>query len=95
MKNICATSLIQLCLLHCVCENWSEFIYIYIYKLVPLIGVNSPDHAAMFSTLSAQLAEDVTTHIATLQARDCSTLKTLFTKLLTQLMHNDLFVRGN
>ena len=53
-----------------------------------ILGVNSPDHGVMFKTLSTQLEENVTSHIAMLKARDCLTLKTLITKLLQLLMQN-------
>ena len=58
------------------------------------VGVNTPDHAVMFANLAAMLTERVTSLVATLHAKDCSTVKALLSKLLSQLLsHPELVTR--
>ena len=49
-------------------------------------GVNTPDHAVMFANLALILRERVTSLVATLRAKDCSSVKGLLSKLLAQLL---------
>ena len=51
-------------------------------------GVNMPDHATMFESLSSLLKQRVTPHITTLRSKDCPTLKATMAKTLAQLMEN-------
>jgi hypothetical protein len=51
------------------------------------LGVNLPDHEALFATLSSQLHDKVTPYIATLQARHCATVRSTIEHMVLQLMH--------
>ena len=54
--------------------------------LVLLLGVNVPDHHAMFVAIIDQLKEKITPHVAEIKAKDCNTLKGLMASLIGQLM---------
>ncbi|KAJ4436818.1 hypothetical protein ANN_16950 [Periplaneta americana] len=49
-------------------------------------GVNIPDHDALFATLSSQLRQKVTPHVATLQLRNCATIRSTVEHLVLQFM---------
>ncbi|KAK7492009.1 hypothetical protein BaRGS_00016673 [Batillaria attramentaria] len=77
-------------LLQFICKNHRETQRAGSVKEVPtaalMTGVNTPDHAIMFSNLASILKERVTSLVATLRAKDCSSVKALLTKLLHQLL---------
>jgi hypothetical protein len=52
-----------------------------------LLGVNLPDHEALFATLSSQLRDKVTPYIATLQARHCTTVRSTIEHMVLQFMN--------
>jgi hypothetical protein len=52
-----------------------------------LLGVNLPDHEALFATLSSQLHDKVTPYIATLQARHCATVRSTIEHVVLQFMN--------
>jgi hypothetical protein len=52
-----------------------------------LLGVNLPDHEALFATLSSQLHDRVTPYIATLQARYCATVRSAIEHMVLQFMN--------
>jgi hypothetical protein len=54
-----------------------------------LLGVNLPDHEALFATLSSQLHDRVTPYIATLQARHCTTVRSAIEHMVLQFMNYD------
>ncbi|XP_076444955.1 origin recognition complex subunit 3-like [Babylonia areolata] len=51
-----------------------------------ITGVNTPDHAVMFSNLTSMLRERVSPLVASLRAKDCSSVKALLSRLLAQLL---------
>nr|CAJ38812.1 putative origin recognition complex subunit 3 protein [Platynereis dumerilii] len=53
-----------------------------------ITGVNTPDHSVMFSNLSTMLEERVTPHVALLRSKDCSNVKQIMSKTLSQFMEN-------
>jgi hypothetical protein len=52
-----------------------------------LLGVNLPDHEALFATLSSQLHDKVTPYIATLQTRHCATVRSAIEHMVLQFMN--------
>lgn len=50
------------------------------------LGVNTPDHAVIFSNLFAMLQARVTSLVATLRAKDCTSVKYLLGMMLKQLL---------
>ncbi|XP_046552797.1 origin recognition complex subunit 3-like [Haliotis rubra] len=53
-----------------------------------ITGVNTPDHAVMFSNLVQLLKERVSSLVATLRSKDCPNLKTTLSKMISQLTSN-------
>ncbi|PVD28825.1 hypothetical protein C0Q70_11420 [Pomacea canaliculata] len=51
-----------------------------------ITGVNTPDHAVIFSNLFAMLQARVTSLVATLRAKDCTSVKYLLGMMLKQLL---------
>lgn len=51
-----------------------------------LTGTNLPDHAALVTSLTSELARRVTSHVATLWAGDASTLRVAVHTLISQLI---------
>ncbi|PSN46610.1 Origin recognition complex subunit 3 [Blattella germanica] len=52
-----------------------------------LTGVNVPDHDALFMTLSNKLQEKVTPHVAVLQARHCTTIRSTIEHMVLQFIN--------
>nr|XP_019940133.1 PREDICTED: origin recognition complex subunit 3 isoform X2 [Paralichthys olivaceus] len=50
-----------------------------------VLGVNVPDHDMTFQSLSEQLQQSVTPHVASVQAKECGTLKHLMKRVLERL----------
>ncbi|KAJ8315226.1 hypothetical protein KUTeg_007376 [Tegillarca granosa] len=63
---------------------------ISVHKEIPtaalVTGVNTPDHAVMFSTLVTLMQERVSPHIAKLRSKDCNNVKNILTKTLEQFL---------
>ncbi|XP_050393465.1 origin recognition complex subunit 3 isoform X1 [Patella vulgata] len=53
-----------------------------------ITGVNTPDHAVMFSNMVSLMKERVTPLITTLRSKDCPALKNMLTKAISQLTSN-------
>ncbi|XP_078699748.1 origin recognition complex subunit 3-like [Branchiostoma floridae x Branchiostoma belcheri] len=51
-------------------------------------GVNMPDHGMIFSNLASLLQDNVTPYVARLQAKDCSAMKNIMSKVIMQFMGN-------
>ncbi|XP_049595343.1 origin recognition complex subunit 3 [Syngnathus scovelli] len=51
-----------------------------------MLGVNMPDHDMTFQSLSELLQQSVTPHVASVQAKECATLKHLMKRVLERLM---------
>lgn len=45
-----------------------------------------PDHSSMFATLSAKISREASPHVATLWARDCSSLKAAVERMCSQFI---------
>jgi len=56
-----------------------------------LLGVNVPDHEALFETLSSDLRDRVTPYVATLQTRHCSTVRSAIEHMVFQFMNYNKF----
>ena len=54
-----------------------------------LTGVNLTDHSALFATLTSELKQNVTPHVAVLWAQDCNNLKATVERLCNQFMTTD------
>ncbi|CAH1117907.1 unnamed protein product [Phaedon cochleariae] len=54
-----------------------------------LTGINMPDHAAQFKSLSNQIKESVTPHVACLHSQDCQNIKYLIENMIGQLVKED------
>lgn len=54
-----------------------------------VVGVNMPDHNVMFGNLASQLKDRVTPHVAILRSKDCSNIKSIMAKTLSQIMQNN------
>ncbi|XP_064594696.1 origin recognition complex subunit 3-like [Liolophura sinensis] len=52
-----------------------------------ITGVNTPDHAVMFSNLTQMVREKVSPYVTVLRAKDCSNIKTMLTKTVGQFMN--------
>lgn len=52
-----------------------------------LLGVNLPDHEALFETLSSELHDRVTPYVATLQTRHCATVRSTIEHMVYQFMN--------
>ncbi|XP_035023735.2 origin recognition complex subunit 3 isoform X3 [Hippoglossus stenolepis] len=57
-----------------------------------VLGVNVPDHDMTFQSLSEQLQQSVTPHVASVQAKECGTLKHLMKRVLEKLTGTDVAV---
>ncbi|XP_078617874.1 origin recognition complex subunit 3-like [Branchiostoma floridae x Branchiostoma japonicum] len=51
-------------------------------------GVNMPDHGMIFSNLTSLLQDNITPYVARLQAKDCSAMKNIMSKVIMQFMGN-------
>ncbi|XP_035686043.1 origin recognition complex subunit 3-like [Branchiostoma floridae] len=51
-------------------------------------GVNMPDHGMIFSNLTSLLQDNITPYVARLQAKDCSAMKNIMSKVIMQFMDN-------
>ncbi|KAK6488421.1 origin recognition complex subunit 3 [Huso huso] len=60
-----------------------------------VLGVNVPDHAMTFQSLSALLQESVTPYVVCLQSKECSALKQVLQKVLVQLMGHSVSVEDD
>lgn len=58
-----------------------------VWSVLLFLGVNLPDHDALFAALSSQLRDKVTPYIATLQARHCTTIRSTIEHMVLQLMN--------
>nr|CAD7454202.1 unnamed protein product [Timema tahoe] len=52
-----------------------------------LTGVNMPDHAALFLTLSDKLKSEVTPHVTTLHAHDCGSIRLAVEQMVSQFVN--------
>ncbi|KAM4625985.1 origin recognition complex subunit 3 [Polymixia lowei] len=57
-----------------------------------VLGVNVPDHDMTYQSLSDQLQQSVTPHVASIQAKECGALKHLMQKVLERLMNTAVYV---
>lgn len=69
-------------ILHICQHTWHD-----VWSVLVFLGVNLPDHEALFAALSSQLRDKVTPYIATLQARHCNTLRSTIEHMVLQLMN--------
>jgi len=51
-----------------------------------MLGVNVPDHAAMFASLRKLLVKRVTPHVVSLHSNQCQALKSAVLNIATQLV---------
>ncbi|KAJ8918404.1 hypothetical protein NQ315_008100 [Exocentrus adspersus] len=56
-----------------------------------LTGINMPDHRAQFLTLSNQIKETVSPHVACLYSQDCQSIKCLMEHMIRQFINNEVF----
>ena len=47
-----------------------------------------PDHDIMFRNLASQLRDGITPHVAVLHFKDCSNIKSIMAKIVSQVMRN-------
>jgi len=59
--------------------------------VLSLLGVNLPDHEALFETLSSELRDRVTPYVATLQTRRCATVRSAIEHMVFQFMNYNRF----
>lgn len=57
--------------------------------LALLTGINTPDNVEQFSTLSDEIKSDITPYVATLDAQDCSSVKTLVEHVVRQFVDEE------
>ncbi|XP_034256218.1 origin recognition complex subunit 3 [Thrips palmi] len=68
------------------CSSNPETSHTEIPAATLLTGVNMPDHTSLFATLSKSIQQQATPHVATLWARDCSSLKATVERMCSQFM---------
>jgi hypothetical protein len=61
------------------------------HTVFSLLGVNLPDHEALFKTLSSELRDRVTPYVATLQTRHCATVRSAIEHMVLQFMNYNKF----
>lgn len=52
------------------------------------VGVNMPDHGAMFATLTSSVTERITPHVASVHSNDCPNVHKMMAKVVSQVMDN-------
>lgn len=68
------------------CSSHPETSHTEIPAATLLTGVNMPDHFSLFATLSKNIQQKASPHVATLWARDCSSLKAAVERMCSQFM---------
>lgn len=57
------------------------------YQILHVLGINIPDHAALYESLYKLLYFQVTPHIATLYGRECKNVKSAIERMVSQFIN--------